>query len=287
MKISMKLTELYEFINCRFMDNYIIEWAGIFRYLSAINPEGFSKEQWKKLCSAKLDDSIIDTLFRLLLESNWIEHRDNGYIVSNEMQFQRNFETLNLMTKISKNELEQKLLWSKPVELKVPYKIAKEFRYLTNYIFNLICSAKTRIILFAPYYSSAGMEQLIVSFDNLIKANNSVKIDIIVNDIETRYNKKAMDIVAKLVENNNNYNSLRIFKASFENKNSILFFHAKLLLVDNISGYMGSANFSKGGLAGQLEIGIELSKENTKTLVELIDYLIDKRFLSEVRIATK
>jgi phosphatidylserine/phosphatidylglycerophosphate/cardiolipin synthase-like enzyme len=188
------------------------------------------------------------------------------------------------MTKMSKNELEKKLLWSKPIALKVPFKIAKEFRYLNNYIFNLICSAKARIILFSPYYSGAGMDQLIISIDNLIKANNGVKIDIIVNDIEAKFNKKAMEVVSKLVEDNINYNSLRIFKSNFKNEKSTLFFHAKLLLVDNTSGYMGSANFSKRGLTEQLEIGIQLSKENTKTLVELIDYLINEGFLSEAKV---
>ncbi|MFL0196109.1 phospholipase D-like domain-containing protein [Clostridium sp. WILCCON 0269] len=287
MKYSNKFEELYEFINNRLIDKYIIEWAGIFRYLYAIKNQGFSKEEWKELCSVSIDKNIIDTLFRLLTECDLIESRKQKYLIRDELELQRVFEVLKVMSSINRDRIcsyEQKLLWTKPRKLDIPFSIAKEFRYLNNYILDLICSTKTRIILCFPYYSSKGVEQLMASFKSLLKEKSNVRIDIIVDNVQTKINKNAMNTFVKNLKCTSKNNNIRIFEASSSYENSQLFFHAKILLADGERGYMGSANFSKRGFTDQLEVGLELSKQNARILEVLIDYLIRQGFFNIIKI---
>lgn len=97
-----------------------------------------------------------------------------------------------------------------------------------------------------------------------------------VNDIEERNNLNAFNFLKENFTSLNN-NKIRIFEP-FEKENNKLWFHAKLLLVDNKMGYMGSANYSQRGLSSQFEIGVPLSGDQTKYLTKLIDYWLEKNF---------
>jgi phosphatidylserine/phosphatidylglycerophosphate/cardiolipin synthase-like enzyme len=50
--------------------------------------------------------------------------------------------------------------------------------------------------------------------------------------------------------------------------------HAKFCVRDGVSGYIGSANLTGPGLAGQIEIGVLIRGEIAKQLEELCDYCI-------------
>ncbi|MFE4759582.1 phospholipase D-like domain-containing protein [Bacillus mycoides] len=265
------------------LDSSLIKWAGIFRYLQCIQPNGFTLKEWISLNKQYIDDGIAHTLFRILEDMELIKQSQNKYIVINDIQLQRIFELAEMVGNFDYAELEtanEQLLWTIPqgINTVIPRGISKHFEYLNTWIQNLIQTANKRIIFFSPYYSVAGIQQLMISLKALSANKSGITIDWIVNDYDLDMNRNAFEYLLEqfLYENI----QMRIFEPT-EKQEKKLWFHAKLLLIDQEKGYMGSANFSERALQTQFELGVPLNEQQTKSLVQLIDFWIVSGQFSE------
>lgn len=258
------------------LDSALIKWAGIFRYLQCIQPNGFTLKEWISLNKQHIDEGIVHTLFRILEDMELIKQSQNKYIVINDIQLQRIFELAKIVGSFDYDSLEtenEQLLWTIPhgINPVIPRRISKHFEYLNTWIQNLIQTANKRIIFFSPYYSVAGIQQLMISLKALSENKSGITIDWIVNDYDLDMNRKAFEY---LLEQSLHENiQMRIFEP-LEKQEKKLWFHAKLLLIDQEKGYMGSANFSERALQTQFELGVPLNEQQTKSLVQLIDFWI-------------
>ncbi|TXR67624.1 phospholipase D-like domain-containing protein [Bacillus sp. AR18-7] len=258
------------------LDSALIKWAGIFRYLQCIQPNGFTLKEWISLNKQHIDEGIVHTLFRILEDMELIKQSQNKYIVINDIQLQRIFELAKIVGSFDYDSLEtenEQLLWTIPhgINPVIPRRISKHFEYLNTWIQNLIQTANKRIIFFSPYYSVAGIQQLMISLKALSENKSDITIDWIVNDYDLDMNRKAFEY---LLEQSLHENiQMRIFEP-LEKQEKKLWFHAKLLLIDQEKGYMGSANFSERALQTQFELGVPLNEQQTKSLVQLIDFWI-------------
>ncbi|MBK5495899.1 phospholipase D-like domain-containing protein [Bacillus sp. TH13] len=258
------------------LDSALIKWAGIFRYLQCIQPNGFTLKEWISLNKQHIDEGIAHTLFRILEDMELIKQSQNKYIVINDIQLQRIFELAEIVGSFDYDSLEtenEQLLWTIPhgINPVIPRRISKHFEYLNTWIQNLIQTANKRIIFFSPYYSVAGIQQLMISLKALSENKSGITIDWIVNDYDLDMNRKAFEY---LLEQSLHENiQMRIFEP-LEKQEKKLWFHAKLLLIDQEKGYMGSANFSERALQTQFELGVPLNEQQTKSLVQLIDFWI-------------
>ncbi|KAB2498171.1 MULTISPECIES: phospholipase D-like domain-containing protein [Bacillus] len=258
------------------LDSALIKWAGIFRYLQCIQPNGFTLKEWISLNKQHIDEGIVHTLFRILEDMELIKQSQNKYIVINDIQLQRIFELAEIVGSFDYDSLEtenEQLLWTIPhgINPVIPRRISKHFEYLNTWIQNLIQTANKRIIFFSPYYSVAGIQQLMISLKALSENKSGITIDWIVNDYDLDMNRKAFEY---LLEQSLHENiQMRIFEP-LEKQEKKLWFHAKLLLIDQEKGYMGSANFSERALQTQFELGVPLNEQQTKSLVQLIDFWI-------------
>jgi phosphatidylserine/phosphatidylglycerophosphate/cardiolipin synthase-like enzyme len=271
------------------LEGYILKWAGAFRYLQAANPEGFDISKWTDL-NSPIDKELTDTIFRILLKDNFINKNENGlYNISNESEFQRSFEIINQIVNFAFHELEKKestLLWTisnDQVSL-IPRRISKNFRYLFSWIQELILKTNKRMILIAPYFSEAGIRQLIPSIKAVNQNKRGIIIDLFVNNVNEKNNSKA---ILFLKENMNliNNNKIRVFEP-VDSELGKLIFHAKLLLVDGEKGYLGSANYSERALSSQFELGVPLSPHQVEILTELFDLWIEKSHFKANRVIT-
>jgi phosphatidylserine/phosphatidylglycerophosphate/cardiolipin synthase-like enzyme len=265
------------------LDSSLIKWAGIFRYLQCIQPNGFTLKEWISLNKKHIDEGIAHTLFRILEDMELIKQSQNKYIVINDIQLQRIFELAEMVGNFDYDSLEtanEQLLWTIPhgINPVIPRRISKHFEYLNTWIQNLIQTANKRIIFFSPYYSVAGIQQLMISLKALSENKSGITIDWIVNDYDLDMNRKAFEYLLEqfLYENI----QMRIFEP-LEKQEKKLWFHAKLLLIDQEKGYMGSANFSERALQTQFELGVPLNEQQTNSLVQLIDFWIVSGQFSE------
>lgn len=261
------------------LEKFILKWSGAFRYLNSSNNNGFTKQNWSKL-NQPIDDGIVDTMFRILKQEKFLNELTPGYFyIENEYFFQRVFEVVNEIVNFDFETLNNKqshLLWTVSPQASnlIPNNITRHFGYLFTYMINEIASAQNRIVFLAPYFSESGIKQLIQSINAVLSVRSNIVIDFIVSDIESTMNKAALKYLMKnVVMKKGKSNCIRIFEPLYKENNS-LWFHAKLLLIDDEKGYLGSANFSERALNSQFELGVILEKEQIMPLIDLIDFWI-------------
>ncbi|MGN7384060.1 phospholipase D-like domain-containing protein [Paenibacillus sp. SAFN-117] len=263
------------FIRYNLKEN-VLEWAGLFRFLGHDSRE-FAIAEWTNLLKKSIHPDIIRSFFRILVDEKKIIIKNGIVNIQDEQQLQRDFEVvhsiINLLSDLS-IESHSKLLWSVPQGYQIPKKIADQFDHLNSWIQQLIQNTNDRLIFFAPYYSEAGLRHFSLSLRTLISVKKEVKIDWILGEVHNEENEKAINFL------NQTFDPQRINIYLPKNLNERdLVIHAKVLISDNERGYMGSANFSKGALISQFELGVTLSKSQVESLIKLIDYWIQSDFL--------
>lgn len=281
----MDTYNLVVFIKRYRLEDFIIEWAGIFRYLS-VRKQGFYVEDWLKLSKANVDDNLAYTFLGLLEKLNLIKSENKTFVISNEIELQRSLEAVASIVNIMPDSLfeeEDKLLWTLPKEyMSIPSKIAHEFNYLNSWVNSMIQTTTSRLIFLSPYYSVAGIKQLLVSLKTLLN-NKNICIDWIVSNESNADNIKAFEYIKTQLSNKYSNSKFRFYRPN-DNEKEQFIFHAKLLVSDGEKGYIGSANFSKRGLDKQFELGVILNSKKSSTLSKLIDYWINNQVFVKIDI---
>lgn len=278
----MTIFDLAWVLNKYELKYYVIEWAGILRYLGT-KKDGFTLDDWLTLSEANIDNDLGKLIFDYLIKLDLLNEINNTYFIYDDLKLQRSFEMINnylcVLPKHCFTENES-LLWTIPKKfINMNSRISSEFKYLHSWINNLIQKTEERLIFFAPYYSISGINQMLVSIETLLE-NKDVTIDWIVSDITNEENINAFEYIKNKITKDFQTSNIRFYKSNDINQEFI--FHAKLLLSDSRRGYMGSANFSKRGLDTQFELGISLDERKTKALSRLIDFLIKTDILVNI-----
>ena len=279
----MKAFKLLLLVDRYQLKDYLIEWAGILRYLGT-RKGGFTIKDWIDLSKAEIDESIALVVMDCFCELDLIKYKDEVYTVVNDPALQETLVTLSNMIKVLPQSVffdGEKLLWTLPKQyFNVPNHIANNFGYLNTWINNIIQTTNKRLIFLSPYYSVAGISQLMISLNALLSVKN-ISIDWVVSDYENTDNIRAFELIRKELTNVYNDSKIRFFQP-YDEKDNGFSFHAKLLLSDNRKGYIGSANFSKRGLDTQFEIGLTIDSKKTKTLTKLVDFWIEEQVFIQV-----
>lgn len=256
----------------------VLEWAGLLRFLGH-SKKVFTIEEWIHLLKNSVHTDVIQSFFRILADEKKILSRNGFITINDESSLQRDLEVVHSILNVIKNtnfEEQSKLLWSVPVGSRIPSRIARNFDHLNSWIQQLIQNTNERLIFFAPYYSEAGLKHFSVSLTTLLSIKKEVCVDWIFGELNNEENEKAI----KYLKQNFTSSNIKIYlpKSSHERD---LVIHAKVLISDKSKGYMGSANFSKGALLSQFELGTILSIYQIESLVKLIDYWVQSKFLCE------
>lgn len=264
------------------LEQFVLKWSGAFRYLNASFQNGFTKQDWVQL-NQPIDNGIVNTMFRILLQEGLLsEPTPEHFHINNELLFQRKFEVIFEIVNFDFSVVEKKssnLLWTVSSQMTslIPNNITRHFGFLYSYMVNEISASQRRIVFLAPYFTESGIRQLIQSITAVLSNKSNIIIDFIVSDVESRMNKAAFEYLLQNLEfKNSGGNEVRIYEPINKEINN-LWFHAKLLLIDNEKGYLGSANFSERALNTQFELGVILDKEQVFPIMELIDYWIKNK----------
>ena len=160
----------------------------------------------------------------------------------------------------------------------LPPETRSRFRDLDQFVRILCSSATEQVIIVAPYLSPSGMKSLRASLAT--SAQRGAWIRLLTTDLKDRHgwNNKA---IAALVQDEDGAlirSRLRILAPT---KNLPAFIHAKMVLTDHRSGYLGSANFSQSAMDSNLEVGVSLAPIQVATLESLIALLEAQDYISD------
>ena len=183
----------------------------------------------------------------------------------------------NMFIRILKEaSLSNELIWSWKKLLKSSGNIriselSEEIDDISNLLTSLVSSAIKTVSIVSPFTNKAGLNSVLAplkSCKNL--PSNSIYLTADTLDQEMIYKQIIKLIPSKMLEH------LRIYFCTSEEMDGDYLPHAKLLIVDSIKGYLGSANFTKQGLTSRFEVGVELDEQQSKTVEKLLRMLVEK-----------
>jgi len=132
--------------------------------------------------------------------------------------------------------------------------------------------AEKRFIIMTPFIDEAGAKWALDTFG---KANNHVN-KIIISRFITCKNDMNVSSGLKLFSKEFSDLGVKLLELSIPSSETLFIetFHAKLLLIDEHTAYIGSSNFTETSMGKTLELGAALYGDDTKTIVELINAIM-------------
>lgn len=265
----VQLTQKYR------VESHIMRWAGILRFFAYAFPDGFIINDWYKFGMETVDKDIIHGFLHVLVDTDFITELQLVYKVVHDTELQRLLELADLVLRTQKalhKAPESRMLWSIPIGADVPTNIISSFHYINSWIIETAQRATRRILIVSPYYTESGMKVLEPTMLALLRNRPNVLMEFVVSDVAQEANAKAFRYLLDFA-GHFHQKQIRVYQpASVTNES--LWFHAKFLVADGESGYLGSANFSKRALDDQFELGVSLSRSQAETLERLVDYWI-------------
>lgn len=157
------------------------------------------------------------------------------------------------------------------------------FPRLDVFLEELVLGTQRRLIIVAPFFSPAGIERLGLSIVPLCKNKPEVTVTIVVDQLKWNngMNRDALSLLKNKLADVGADNRFVLYSPP-AGTSSWLSLHAKFLVCDRSTGFMGSANFTKGAMAEQLELGIRLTPGQSRKLADLVEHLINVKYLKRV-----
>lgn len=158
----------------------------------------------------------------------------------------------------------------------LPPSLKDQFGDLDQLIRETIISAKSRLLVVAPYVSAAGMNLLRESL--AVAVANGAWIRVLTGDLDANgaLNRKALETLFRGDGGARLRERVRVLVCS--DRLPVLF-HAKLVIADAERGYIGSANVSASAMGENFEIGCALGAKQAESMDKLVDFLEAKGFV--------
>lgn len=181
------------------------------------------------------------------------------------------------MTKTDLQDIIPKLVITPPKEFGSYLSYKFSARTTLGALTQIILEANSRVLIASPFVSGNNFERV-----NPIKEaiytifKKNVNIDLISSE-------NGIQIFEENWVPKECISQLRAFcpTPNLENEN-LLGSHAKILISDNISAYIGSANFTMPGLYSNLELGLLVKGDTVTQLNQFWDYLLNSLYLKRM-----
>lgn len=149
--------------------------------------------------------------------------------------------------------------------------LSGEIDDISNLLTSLVSSATKTVSIVSPFTNKAGLNSVLAPLKSCKNVpSNSIYLTANTQDQEMIYKQIVKLIPSKMLAH------LRIYFCTSEEMDEDYLPHAKLLIVDSVKGYLGSANFTKQGLTSRFEVGVELDVQQSKSVEKLLLMLVEK-----------
>jgi phosphatidylserine/phosphatidylglycerophosphate/cardiolipin synthase-like enzyme len=161
----------------------------------------------------------------------------------------------------------------------MPPSLRNAFGDLDQLLRDVAVSAKSSLIIVAPYLSAVGIRGLMNSVAVAAQAGAAVKLITGDLDADGSRNRQAVRELLTGEYGTVIHQHLRVLTNS---PSFPALLHAKLVIADGRRGYLGSANVSWRGMESNLEIGVELPAQQASVLEALFTFLESSGALVEI-----
>jgi phosphatidylserine/phosphatidylglycerophosphate/cardiolipin synthase-like enzyme len=160
----------------------------------------------------------------------------------------------------------------------LPPALKSSYRDLDDLIRRIVLSGRSRLLIVAPYLSSAGMELLRDAITVCASSGSWIHVVTTLRGEAAGPNLNALRSLLGGTGGGVIRSRLRII-SSTDRIGALL--HAKLVIADGRTGYLGSANLSLRGLQDNLEVGVSLTGAQAGSFDKMIEYLESQGLLED------
>jgi phosphatidylserine/phosphatidylglycerophosphate/cardiolipin synthase-like enzyme len=156
------------------------------------------------------------------------------------------------------------------------------FEPLHGNILELIRLANDRLVLMSPFLSKRAYKRLRPALHTA--ADNSADITLITNSLtydEMNYNR---EFTSAILRDERLSSQTTVYE--YINDKTWTTFHAKIVIADEVSAYLGTANLTHRGLGDNLELGVIFRDDTVERLSSLVELLMSSSFLHRVEEGT-
>ena len=164
--------------------------------------------------------------------------------------------------------VQQQILVS-PREIEQMAPLGAGFNYLGDYLDGIVRAARRDIILMTPFWDVATLKSVFASAPRA-----SAGVEVVLLLVDAARVARSVDTIVTTLMSVWAPSRLRVFVHRVSGQaGSEEYPHAKCLLVDRETGYLGSANFTEAGLGRRFELGVSIHGSQAACLSRLLEGL--------------
>lgn len=146
---------------------------------------------------------------------------------------------------------------------------------ITSRLLNLCRESEESIVLVSPYLEVSGMDWLFPGLEGALE--RGVDLTLVSRELnEGEPNFRAIErLVAVAEECDGELTVYDYYQPRSDSDKPLYTLHSKVLLADDSTAYLGSANFTKYGFSENLEVGVVLQGSKVNQLADLLSHVIE------------
>lgn len=245
----------------------------IFKRLDELKGKDISEDAFSKVFGSTVNRQLISNLKSILLSLGIITKDDQTLKVHDEKL--KDFLRSVRIAKASRDypwpeSKPQPYIYVSPPSI-INADLLGDADDITNLIIGLVRSAEISVTLMSPFTNDQGLRAVLTPL-------SSVQYPISINGYFSSSEHEVPLIYAQI---------MRLLPQHLQ-KNFTAYFcvtndqefenlpHAKTIIVDSRTGYLGSANFTKQGLNTRFELGVKLHEKQCKAIEKMLKLLVEK-----------
>ncbi|MDO8570729.1 MAG: phospholipase D-like domain-containing protein [Candidatus Daviesbacteria bacterium] len=168
-------------------------------------------------------------------------------------------------------------LYISPPDL-ITAELSGDLNDITSLLIDLVRSANKQISIMSPFTNKEGFKSILTPL-NACKNNPKITLYLTAKeqDREMIFKQIIDQVPQKMM------GGLKIYFCSPELVKADNLPHAKVLIIDSLRGYLGSANFTRQGLESRFELGVELDKQQSYAVEQLFKLLVSREIFQEYK----
>jgi phosphatidylserine/phosphatidylglycerophosphate/cardiolipin synthase-like enzyme len=279
--MSEVVNKTIKFIRRYNLERHLPQVNGFLRALSHNGKQGITEHQISTVLP-EIEKEVLSTLIDFFVQLKLLRISGVHIVIDDIDKISSFIDHLSFVfdhNLIQEPEIEKKLLWTPPSGVTIADN--NRFDRIDTYIHSLIQKTRRSLIFFAPFYTESGTALLCNSLYPLLKNQDSVKISVISTSLEANDYRNYKAFIRLRKDLGDYYNRVTLYVSEGE----YLPLHAKFVISDNKKGLLSSANFTLSGLEKQVEIGLELSEQQSQDLSWLVHELIASGLIKSTKVS--